>query len=482
MTNGRKVALKRFAILTLTVLFVLAFFAPSKGETDTAFFTESFEETSLNPAKWFVTENTNQSGYPAYGGSVKLAGGSLFLSSNGTSFPFIYSATNPFPSSGDFEVEFAVQYTTIGDLGAGIMLSNGARDLDANWHSYKIITLWAHDQGPETAIIYLQFCDSLVYKIPIHGFRPSSSEHIYRITYINGTYDIYVDGTFVARAESEERPNMIVFGNPPNPEVPRSPENWAQWSYWGWSSFKIDYINVKSQARTLIPTQTILSTNTEVTQLGCKMNLFGNLSSNEQPISGAQIILSVSMPGISSWQPIASTTTNAEGSYSASWIPTATGDFTLRAEYFGDSKFAESYDAKNISIIESAGENFFFVESNSTLSSFSFNSTSFEMSFTVSGATGTKGYVRSTISKKILQDPTALNVYLDGNQLEYTVTELADKWQLYFVYPHSKHTVLIIMPQPKYDLVSATTVTVGLSAALAAVSEVSIIYIKKRKH
>jgi hypothetical protein len=212
------------------------------------------------------------------------------------------------------------------------------------------------------------------------------------------------------------------------------------------------------------------------------MSIFGTLISNEQPIVDARIILSVSMPGVSSWQPIASTTTDSEGSYSSSWIPTATGEFTLRAEFPGDDKFAQTFDAKNISIAESVDEDVFVVESNSTLSSLAFNSTSCQMSFTVSGATGTKGYVRFIVSKGIVADPTALNVYLDGGQLEYTVTELADKWQLYFVYSHSKHTVLIAMPHPlDSGLLSATTAIIIVPATLAAVGVGSVVYIKKRK-
>jgi hypothetical protein len=115
-----------------------------------------------------------------------------------------------------------MRYTCIGDWGCEVMLSNGVPSLDANWHNYKIINIWAHDQGPETTIIYIQLLNSLVYQIPVPDFKPSSPEHIYKITYVNGTYNIYVDSIFVGKAESQQRPNMIVPGNPPNPDVPRS--------------------------------------------------------------------------------------------------------------------------------------------------------------------------------------------------------------------------------------------------------------------
>ena len=100
-----KLVSKKYAVLMLLFLLALVPLAPSKAQTNDTFFTENFEGTSLDAAKWSVSENTNQSGYPAYGGSVELADGSLTLSSNGSSFPFIYSTINPFPVTGDFDIE-----------------------------------------------------------------------------------------------------------------------------------------------------------------------------------------------------------------------------------------------------------------------------------------------------------------------------------------------------------------------------------------
>jgi hypothetical protein len=492
MANVFKWYCNKYAILISLSLLVLVVLAPSNGETENAFFTENFEGTTLDPSKWLISENTNQSGYPAYGGSIKLADSHLLLSSSGSSFPFIYSASNPFPTSGDFEIEFAVEYDCIADLGCGVMISHGIPSLDENWHKYKIVTLWAHDQGPETTMIFVQVFDSLVYQITVPGFKPSSPEHIYKIRYVNGTYIIHVDGISVAKVQSQLRPNMIVLGNPPNPEVPRpptGPTGMAEWGYWGWSSFKVDYISVGmptgddslEENEFLIPTEVSLSTDAKTEQLGYKIKIFGDLIANDQPIPDAQIILSVSIPGIYFWQPITSMTTNSEGIYTASWIPMATGEFSLKAEYLGDSKFAKSYEVKNISITESPSKSMFLVESNSTLSSLAFNSTSNEMSFKVSGQTGTEGYVRFTVSKEIVPDPMALVVYMDSRQLEYTVTDFTDTWQLYFSYSHSEHTVLIAMPYPLYSgLLFPTTIIILVSASIVLLA-LGVLVHKKRK-
>jgi hypothetical protein len=483
MTNSFKLSSKKIALFIMTILLTLAVSTVSRGETTNASFADDFEGTVLDSEKWIVAENTNMSGYPAYGGSVQVADGYLLLSSNGSSFPFIHSAVNPFPTSGDFSVEFAVTYTCIGDSGCGIMIANGIPTLDYTWHN-KIVTLWAHDQGPDNAMIYLEFFNSLVYKMNVPGFKPSSPQHLYKVTYCNGTYDIYVDGVIVASAESQQRPNMIVFGNPPNPEVPHSPQTVVDWGYWGWSSFKADSIKVESlelNDNVSQTTQITLSTTAETQQLGYKIGIDGNLTSEDLPVSDAQIVLSYLLPGTSTWLPISSINTNQEGAYSASWVPTATGLFTLKAEYAGDEKFAGSYDIKNISIIESTGKEMFFVESNSTLSSLAFNSTSSEISFTVNGSTGTTGYTRFIVSKEIVSDPSALKVYLDGNQLEYTVTDATEAWQLYFAYMHSTHTVCITMIEPVNSYSIYITALAIAIFALAAAPSLLIYYFTKHK-
>jgi len=373
MVDAFKLSSRKCIIFLLMLMFLspLAFSAKGRGEADGTVFVENFEESGLNPEKWVVAENTDMSGYPAYGGSVEVADGCLLLSSNGSSFPFIHSAVDPFPVSGDFEIEFAVTYSCIGDAGCGIMIASGIPTLDNTWHN-KIVTLWAHNQGPDNTMIYVEFFNSLVYRISVSGFKPSSPSHVYTVTYSNGTYNLHVDGVSVATAKSQQRPNVIVLGHPPIPWVPQTPQWMDEWGYWGWSSFKIEYISVKAEIGSngsvidddfdnneLIPTTVSLATNAEAKQIGYKVNVFGNLSSKDNPIGDARIILSVSMPGVTTWHPIASVTTNVEGFYSATWIPTAMGEFTLKAEYLGDTEFAESYDTKNISIIEGAGSKVF---------------------------------------------------------------------------------------------------------------------------
>jgi nitrous oxidase accessory protein NosD len=134
----------------------------------------------------------------------------------------------------------------------------------------------------------------------------------------------------------------------------------------------------------------------------------------------------------------------------------------------------------------SVPESFFTVESNSTVSALAFNSTSSELSFTVSGPSNTTGYVKVTIAKSLVTNAENIKVYLDGNQLNYDVTSSADSWLLTFTYAHSKHNVMISLATNEAEeaLLSNDLISIAvLIVLIAAVIGVGLqVYLKKRKH
>jgi hypothetical protein len=89
------------------------------------------------------------------------------------------------------------------------------------------------------------------------------------------------------------------------------------------------------------------------------------------------------------------------------------------------------------------GRGVFFVESNSTVTELTFNSTSSELTFVVSGPSGTVGYVNVTIAKNLVPNAENIKVYLEGNQLSYEITSNEYSWQVTFTYQHSAHQVRI---------------------------------------
>jgi hypothetical protein len=85
----------------------------------------------------------------------------------------------------------------------------------------------------------------------------------------------------------------------------------------------------------------------------------------------------------------------------------------------------------------------FLFESNSTVYDLAFNNQTSTLSFNVTGPSGTTGYVTATISKDMLTNGENLQVYLDGKQLNYSVTSTLNSWIVTFNYSHSTHQISI---------------------------------------
>ncbi len=169
----------------------------------------------------------------------------------------------------------------------------------------------------------------------------------------------------------------------------------------------------------------------------------GNLTFNGTAVSGVPIFLSYSVTGGKSWQDLTLVNTGTDGSYSALWLPSVTGNYMIKAVYEGNESYLGAINIVNFAIEPYEEQSAFSVTTNSTISELSFNSTSKELSFSVSGDTGTTGYVDVYIPKSLINDITDLKVYLDGNQTEYTAQSQGDCWLLYFTYHHSTHSVMI---------------------------------------
>ena len=99
--------------------------------------------------------------------------------------------------------------------------------------------------------------------------------------------------------------------------------------------------------------------------------------------------------------------------------------------------------AANMSASLYPENNDFSIVSNSTVSSLTYNSSSNEVSFNVSGSSGTIGYSEAFISKAIVPEVAEATITLDGKPQNFTTTSLSDSWVLHFVYLHSKHGVSI---------------------------------------
>ena len=473
--------LRNCAVL-LMFLFSAFLFSAAAGENPSGDYFSDHFDGAIDSGKWLVQENTNMSGYPAYGGVVRVMDSQISLSSDGSGFPCITTAINPFPAYGNFSVEFGLTYTCISDWGNGLWVSNGPFIYTEEAKSSNVIfQLWADNDGYDVVSIRVYLFGDRVYFSEIYGWEPSAPKHVFRLDYSEGVYTVFVDSVQVAYVSSQVRPDTIGFGHPPKYDIPFSPEHVAS-VVGGWGSLKIDYIKVTSKEQNLnnSTAQISLSVNSEVLQIGHIVNIEGALADQEgNPFSDETIILSYCVSGTSNWDPIASATTDSNGFYSASWIPSATGKFVLKAEWLANGAYSGTYAIKNVSISLYEINNMFFVESNSSLTSLVFNSTSKEIGFTVNGPSGTTGYVQFLVSKTLMPDLADYKVYVDGQQVSCNAEAAGEFQSLYFTYSHSTHYVTIKLPlvsvpeSPSIIFVLLIIVTIGGGL---------LVYFKKRKH
>ena len=201
-------------ILLLVGMLTLAFdVKPASAEV---LFSDDFEGTSLDTTKW------NRTG----GGSVAVADSYVTLSSSGEFFAHLCTKTNPFPTIGDFVLEFDLTYLQVTEYLTGFWVTQG----------------WDTNYSPPRPLnhIFFMWQDSLEYlNIYLLGNSSSSdsvdtTRHVYVLEYSNGTYTLYMGGEEIASASSSLRPDAIrigeLNGHPLPPDV--------------WTSFKIDEITL----------------------------------------------------------------------------------------------------------------------------------------------------------------------------------------------------------------------------------------------
>lgn len=237
---------------------------------------------------------------------------------------------------------------------------------------------------------------------------------------------------------------FVPFLTAPNTEAPETPEPTPSPTPSPTPTATPSPSPTPTPTPTPISTQISISVDASSTAVGSAVNVNGRLSdSNGNPLQDKSVTLSYAVTDSTSWVPIGSGTTNDAGAYNIQWVNTASGTFTLKAECNGNAEYLGSSATTTLSFLPYENQQIFVLESNSTLSALAFNSTSLELSFTVSESSGTSGYVKVTIAKSLVSNAENIKVYLDGNQLSYEVTSNPDSWLLTFTYTHSTHHVTI---------------------------------------
>jgi hypothetical protein len=209
----------------------------------------------------------------------------------------------------------------------------------------------------------------------------------------------------------------------------------------GTSSSTTKTIEVKT------PTYLSLSADASIT-MGTIVNISGRLfGPDDSGLINQPVVVTYSLPGSNITYPISSAYTDDRGKYGAQWIPQATGTFLLNAQWAGNQTYTQVVNTTTLSSLPPQnGTNAFFLESNSTITALAFNSTSAEVSFTVTGPSGTTGYTKLALSKDLVTNASEITTQIDGREFSYALTETNTTWILTFNYNHSSHTINVHFP------------------------------------
>jgi LPXTG-motif cell wall-anchored protein len=154
----------------------------------------------------------------------------------------------------------------------------------------------------------------------------------------------------------------------------------------------------------------------------------------------------------------------------------------IKASWVLDDSVSEIVNLAVLPFTDSTSKNIFSVASNSTISDLAFNSTNNQLSFIVTGATGTSGYTDVTIAKSLINDITQVRVLIDGVQVQSSTTETTDSWLLHFTYPHSTHEVTLQLGGTSDTSTSGNQYILyaGVGVVIAVVLLAALLVFKKR--
>lgn len=185
-----------------------------------------------------------------------------------------------------------------------------------------------------------------------------------------------------------------------------------------------------------------IATASSSSNAGATVNVYGTLTDQAGlPLQNKTVVLSYTFPGLDSWIPISSAATDEQGRYSIQWINSASGTFTLKTQWSGDTANSGCSNTSTLSFFPIENKPVLVFESNSTVSTLAFDNQTATLCFNVTGPSGTTGYTRVTIAKSLLANSEDLKASIDGNQLNYTVTSTGDSWLYSFNYHHSTHQI-----------------------------------------
>ncbi len=269
-----------------------------------------------------------------------------------------------------------------------------------------------------------------------------STEGTFLIRTLNGTIHEHQRGMFISMYPGNvfvKNYQFIVGSNNIYKVLEYRPSNYYSSNYLCW---KIQ--NASDQpSNTTFTANLNLSCRSIPSYSNFRVEITGSLTDNDAVLANIPIQLLYSVNGGTSWIDLTQVTTNNKGCFSAVWLPSVTGNNLIKATWTGNSTYATTTTIVNFAITTFQEQNVFSVTSNSTLSELTFNSSNRTLIFSVSGQSGTKGYIEVTIPKSIINDTSGVTIYLDNTPIPYSIKNQAESSIITFQYKHSSHQIQV---------------------------------------
>jgi hypothetical protein len=214
-----------------------------------------------------------------------------------------------------------------------------------------------------------------------------------------------------------------------------------------------------------------------------RVQIKGALTFHGYGVATSPIAISYSANNGGSWQDITCINTETNGSFLAVWVPSAAGNYLIRAVYAGNATIQGISTTVSLTVSSSTSQstqNVFSVGSNSTVTNLAFDSQNGKLSFTVSGQNGTTGFVDICIAKALVGDISTVKAYIDDRAVNYTASSTSDSWILHFNYHHSNHSItLSLNGAPSTITEQVIPIVIIIAAVACAVATVNLTRRKK---
>jgi eukaryotic-like serine/threonine-protein kinase len=305
------------------------------------------------------------------------------------------------------------------------------------------------------------FCDNL-------GEPLSSAPSSWIILFPNGTEKILYDvQTFYCQMGFYSISNVIWKGY----EVLRNQTvRFLLYSDTAWTS------NINC----ILPTDLTLYLSSASSAVGLQINVIGQLSCNNKGVSYAPVLLSYSVTNGETWNEITQISTSSSGEYSAIWMPTATGQYLVKAEWVGNTTFPKSSIQSYMVVLPVQEQNVISVSSNSKVSNLVFNSSINEIHFTLSDLTEPTGYSDVSVPKNLVGNIQP-EVFCDGKEIDHETKLIEDTWLIHFSYITDVDEVTISMNPSSipFDISDFDFLPIVLVLTVVAICGI-IIYFSRR--